>query len=62
LFPVPYWLSDGIYFDWAILATPHKEEAQREPHGTPMVIYNVKQESRRKDVECAIGMLRKKWK
>jgi len=60
-FDIPYWLGNGIYPTWGIFAISHKEESESISHDATIRQYNRKQESRRKDVECAIGMLRKKW-
>lgn len=53
---VPYWLADGIYPKW-----PCFLHSPTEPSNMKEKLLKEKQESRRKDVERAFGVLQGKW-
>lgn len=52
----PYWLADGIYPDYAIFVTPRRSIQSIEER-----FMNEQQESERKDIECAFGMLQQRF-
>ncbi|GJU73384.1 ALP1-like protein [Tanacetum coccineum] len=53
-----YYLVDGIYLEWATLVKTIPEPADDD---NKRILYNQKQESARKYVERAFGVLKKKW-
>nr|GEV78357.1 hypothetical protein [Tanacetum cinerariifolium] len=57
-FPSGYYLADGIYLELAPLVKTIPEPAD-DNH--KRILYKQKQESARKDVERAFGVLKKKW-
>jgi hypothetical protein len=52
-----YYLADGIYPDWATLVKTYSEPVSQKE-----IIYAETQESARKDVEHAFGVLRSKFR
>lgn len=56
-FDHPYLLGDGIYPSWGLLALP-SGDGDHSTSGS----YNIRQESRRKDVECAFGCLKERFR
>ena len=57
IYSIGYYLADGIYPDWATLV-----KSISAPVSSKQKIYAQWQESCRKDVERAFGVLRAKWK
>jgi len=57
IYSIGYYLADGIYPDWATLV-----KSISAPVSNKQKIYAQWQESCRKDVERAFGVLRAKWK
>ena len=53
---IPYWLSDGIYPKW-----PRFVHFIAEPGTAKEKFFSTRQESERKDVERALGILQAKW-
>uniref|UniRef100_A0A336MR40 CSON005106 protein n=1 Tax=Culicoides sonorensis TaxID=179676 RepID=A0A336MR40_CULSO len=51
-----YWLADGIYPDWPIFVKTISEPSNRKA-----ALFSKKQESLRKDVERAFGVLQSQW-
>jgi len=52
----PYWLADGIYPKLGIFALPIKNITSADER-----TMNEQQESRRKDIECAFGVLQQRF-
>ncbi|GJV72112.1 serine/threonine-protein kinase STY17-like protein [Tanacetum coccineum] len=57
-YPWGYYLVDGIYPELATLVKTIPEPADDD---NKRILYKIKQESARKDVERAFGVLKKKW-
>ncbi|GJY86732.1 ALP1-like protein [Tanacetum coccineum] len=57
-YPWGYYLVDGIYPELATLVKTIPEPAINDNR---QILYKIKQESARKDVERAFGVLKKKW-
>ena len=55
-YDVGYYLADGIYPKWSTLV-----QTINDPQGRKKVLYATKQESCRKDVERAFGVLQSRW-
>ncbi|KAJ0432350.1 putative harbinger transposase-derived protein [Helianthus annuus] len=51
-----YYLSDGIYPEWGTIV-----KAFSHPHDDKRKLFTKKQESARKDIERAFGVLKKRW-
>ena len=51
-----YYLADGIYPEWAAFA-----ETFKLPQGEKQKLYAQRQESARKDIECAFGVLQSRF-
>nr|GEW56355.1 peroxisome proliferator-activated receptor gamma coactivator-related protein like [Tanacetum cinerariifolium] len=58
IYPWGYYLVDGIYPELATLVKKIPEPADDD---NKRILYKLKQESARKDVERAFGVLKKKW-
>ncbi|GJV13905.1 ALP1-like protein, partial [Tanacetum coccineum] len=53
-----YYLTDGIYPEWAVLM---KSISQPGSNDVKQIRYKQAHEAARKDVERALGVLKKKW-
>jgi hypothetical protein len=53
-----YFICDGGYLRWPVLICPFKHESCSTQKGC----FSSKLESVRKDVECAFGILKKRWR
>jgi hypothetical protein len=55
-YDTPYYLADGIYPEWAVFVkTIHRPQSEEDK------LYAKHQESARKDVECAFGVLQSRF-
>ncbi len=53
---VGYYLADSVYLKWSTLV-----QTIHDPQGWKKTLFATKQESYRKDVECAFGVLQSRW-
>nr|GEW05558.1 protein ALP1-like [Tanacetum cinerariifolium] len=54
-----YYIPDGIYPQWPVLIKSIKNPGTNDHK---RILYKIKHEAARKDVERAFGVLKKKWK
>ena len=56
VYSLPYWMADGIYPRWPVFV-----KAIADPQSAARKFFAARQESTRKEVECAFGVLQSRF-